>query len=334
MALSLQRPAAALIEKASFPVRYPPVAIEIAPTEVVAVRLRSDRTGRRLAGYGVAPHLSPVAPPMAPGVRSLATEELKQALQEAISSAGIKSGRASLLLPDSVARIWLLQVPELPRGHSGILEMIRWKIKKSVPFRIEDAAITWQVLARPSGNEPALILAGLIPRVVVHQYESVLASLGQKVGLVDLPSFNLFNAYRSLIESNGTLKEDFAVLNATEGYFTLMLFRQGEMIFYRCKTHPEGEAGAPEERLRTVRRELATSLSYYTEKLKGKSIVRTFVRNADPALGDPGEILASIGFGIMETIDPERIARLPEGLDPQTALSLVPALGAAAGRRA
>lgn len=334
MALPFQRPASALLEKARFPVRYPAAAIEIGPAEVVAVRVRTDRSGHRLAGYGLSAHRSAVAPPVAATMKSVATEELRQTVQEAIQSAGIKPGRASLLLPDSLARVWLLQVPELPRGQSGVLEMIRWKIRKSVPFRIEDAEITWQILVRPSGTEPALILTGLIPRALVRQYEGVLASLGLRVGLVDLASFNLFNAYRPFIDENGGATEDFGVLNATEGYFTLMIFRGGELIFYRSKTHPEGEGGGPEERLRTFRRELATSLSYYTEKLKGVSLARTYTRIADPALGDPAEVLGALGFGAMESMDPERIARLPEGLDPQTAISLAPALGAASGRRA
>ena len=73
MALPFQRPASAFLAKARFPVRYPAAAIEIAPTEVVAVRVRNDRSGRRLAGYGVSSHRSAVAPPVVASGRSVAT---------------------------------------------------------------------------------------------------------------------------------------------------------------------------------------------------------------------------------------------------------------------
>jgi type IV pilus assembly protein PilM len=334
MEIPFQRPISKLLAMARFPVRYPAAAIEVGASEVLAVRVRSDRSGRRLAGYGVSPYRSAGPPSVLLAGKSVVNDDLKSAVKESTQSAGIKPGRVSLIVPDSLARVWLLQVPELPRGQNGILEMIRWKIRKSVPFRIEDAQITWQILSRPSGKEPGLVLVGLIPKPLVHQYESALASAGLKVGLLDLASFNLFNAYRDVIDGGGRDGEDFGVLNATETYFTLMLFRKSEMIFYRCKTHPEGDAGAPEERLRTLKRELATSLSYYVEKLKGTTLSRTFARIADPALADSGEVLGSLGFGAMEPILTEKIARLPEDLDPQTALNLAPALAAAAGSRA
>ena len=337
MALSLQQSAAELFGKLRFSVRYPPAAIEIGTDAVAAVRIRSERSGPCLVGFGIAPLRTgagltggaPGAVPAHPVVR----EDLRRALGEAIASAGIKPGKVSLLIPDSAARVWLLQLPEIPRGQHAVLEMIRWKIRKSIPFRIEDAVIAWQVLSRPSGTEPAVVLVGLIPQVFVSQCEALLASVGLRVGLVDLSSFNLFNAYRHVIAQNGAASEDLGVLNATEGYFTLMFFRGGELIFFRCKAHAEGESGAPEERARTFRREVATSLSYYTEKLRGVSLGRTLARVADPALAEAGETLRSLGFGEIEPIDPSKIARLPEEMTEGTALYLAPAMGAASGRR-
>jgi hypothetical protein len=339
MALSIQDAAAGLLGRFHFPVRYPATAIEIAPDAVAAVRLRSDRSGKSLAGYGIVPlSVSPTevatGPHVAPHLKPGSAAELKRAISEAILSAGIRPGKASLLIPDSLARVWLLQLPELPRGGAAMVEMIRWKIKRGVTTRVEDNVISWQILARPSGNDPAVVLVGLVPRALVAEYEGLLASVGLKVGLVDIASFNLFNAYRPAIGANGGPAGDFAFINATESYFTLMLFRKSELVFYRCKSHAEGEAGRPEERARTFRRELATSLSYYTEKLKGVRIERTFVRIADPALEDAGPVLDSLGFGRIEAIDPSKIANLPGEIHESTARYLATAMGAASGRRA
>lgn len=333
MAIPFQNAAANFLEKTHFAVRYPLTAFEIAANEVTAVRLRRERSGGRLLGYGVAPldaadKVSPAAT-----LKGDAHSPLAQALERAVESAGIRSGKASLLVPDSLARVWLLQLPEIPRGHQAMLELIRWKIKRSIAFRIEDAAISWQVLSRPSGAEPAVVLVGLLQGPTVHGYEKVFATAGFKIGLIDLCSFNLYNAYRPAIEKDGATDSDFAVLNATEAYFTLMLFRSGNLIFYRCKTHADGLADA-EERERTFRRELATSLSYYTEKLKGLSPAHTYARIVDPALGNWRETLDTLGFGTVEMLDPSRIVKLPEDMDVKTAAGLAPALGAAIGRRA
>src|SRR4029453_8106495 len=194
-------------------------------------------SGAPLAGTqmgGVAAHPSPAA--VIKGDRHAGP---KAALARAVESAGIRSGKASLLVPDSFARVWLLQVPEIPRGAQHTLALIRWKIKRSIAFRIEDAAISWQVLSRPTGTEPAVLLVGLLQTPIVHGYEKGLADAAFKIGLVDLCSFNLFNAYRPAIEKDGVTEADFAVLNATESYFTLMIFRRGNLIFYRCKTHAD-----------------------------------------------------------------------------------------------
>jgi len=334
MAINLQNLAASLAQKVQFPVQYPLTAFEVAAHEVTAVRLRRERAGRRLLGYGVAPLGGTVQPSPAAALRGDHHAGLKAALDRVIESAGIRVGKASLLLPDSLARVWLLQVPEIPRAAQATLELIRWKIKKSVAFRIEDSAISWQVLSRPSGSEQAVLLVGLLQGPAVHGYEKVFTDAGFKIGLVDLCSFNLFNAYRSAIEKDGVTEADFAVLNATEAYFTLMIFRRGNLIFYRCKTHSEGQGSLPEERERTFRRELATSLSYYTEKLKGVRPAKTYARIFDSALVSWRETLETLGLGNVEAIDPAKYVMLPDEMDAKTAAGLAPALGAASGRSA
>ena len=334
MAIPFQTTASSLLALLRFPVRYPGTAVEIAPGEVSAVLVREDRGGPRLAGYGIAPFEGHDFHAVSGPPKAEAVQELRRALGAAVRAAGIKPGKASLIIPDSAVRVWLLQLPEIPRAHQATLEMIRWKIKRSVPFKIEDGTITWQVLSRPSGGQPGVLLVGLLPRATIAQYESLMLGEGLKVGLVDLSSFNIYNILRRLAGVNSSTPGDFACINATKGYFTLMIFRRGEMIFYRCKSHPTGEGAAPDDRAKMFRRELAASLSYYTEKLKGVSLSRTVGRIADPDLPEATEILAALGFAPLEPFDPSKVARLPANFDAPTALTLLPALGAALGRNA
>jgi hypothetical protein len=270
------------------------------------------------------PSMAPAAPPPA---------DLKEALVDAVKRAGIKGGRCSLILPDSAARVWLLQFPEIPRGQQAVLEMIRWKVRRSIALRIEDCLISYQIVSRPSAGRQGTILAGLLPRATVHQYESMLADADLKIGLVDLSSFNLYNLVRHQIRSAGGGAESLAVLNATTAYFTLMIFRREELVFYRCKMHPEGDGLVPGERAKTFRRELAASLSYYTEKLKGVKLDHTIGRVVDPALYDSLELLPELGYGTLQRIDGSAIAKFPDGMDERTRSLLLPAVGATLGRR-
>ena len=328
-------PSLTVFQKLRFPVRYPQAAVEVDVRAVLAVRFKREKvTKGRLLGYGLAELPETASPPTVASPKIGSPEDLKAAIRLAAERAGLKPGKASLLLPDTVARVWTFQLPELPRKPQALLEMLHWKIKRSLPFRVEDAAIVWQVLSRPAGAEQASILVGLIPRGIVSAYEALLASAGFKVGLVDLSSFNLYNFYRGVIANNGASTSDFAVLNATTTYFTMLLFRRGELAFFRCKSHTDAEGEGPEERVRMLRRELATSLSYYTEKLAGKGLAKTFVRISDPTLEGMQDLLESLDFGEIHAIDPAQVAVLPDGLDPTTALALVPAMGAALGRDA
>ena len=322
------------IERLRFPVRYPPVAIDIDARSVAVVRVKREKGRGRLLGYGIAPLSEEAAPPSVSAPRISGAEELKTAMARALQAAGIRSGKASLVVPDTTARIWVLQLPEIPRKPQALLEIVRWKIKRSLPFKVEEGDIVYQVLSRPSGAVQGSVLVGLMPRSIVAAYESFAAAAGVKIGLVDVASFNLFNFYRRAVGANGSASRDLALLNATESYFTLMLFMRGELIFYRCKVHPDPLGESPEERVRTLRRELSTSLSYYSEKLSGKGILATYVRMTDPSIPSPVEAFEGIGLGEVKPVNPPLVADLPAEVSRETALRLIPAMGAALGRLA
>src|SRR5262245_49395256 len=135
----------------------------------------ADHAGRNAPGEG--------EPAPRPAV------DLKEALVDAVKKAGIRPGRCSLILPDSAARVWLLQFPEIPRGQQAVLEMIRWKVRRSIAMKIEDCLISYQIVSRVSAGQQGSILVGLLPRAVVQHHESLLAGAGLKIGLVDLSSF-------------------------------------------------------------------------------------------------------------------------------------------------
>src|SRR2546428_11961703 len=187
--------ARALLERVRFPVRYPQSVLEIDARYVAAVRMKGERAGGRLLGFGFAPLSDAAVPPTITAPKIHAPDEVRSALAQAAEQAGLRGGKASLLLPDSVARVGIHQVPELPRKPQAMLDLLRWKVKRSVPFRMEDALIVWQVLSRPTESAQANVLVGLIPRAIVAAYEGFAAKAGFKIGLVDLSTLNLYNGY-------------------------------------------------------------------------------------------------------------------------------------------
>jgi hypothetical protein len=318
--------------------RYPLVGVELREDAVVAVRVARQRGQYRLGGYG---HRALREGVFVPGLMRTQLDDpsgLVRAVVESLQLAGATgSPRISLAVPDTVARVFLVDVEDLPPAATQAAEMIRWRIKKSIPFRIEDARLSWQVLGR-SEDGRVQVLAAVAPEASLRPVEELLATAGLRVGLIDLSSFSLLNALRV-----GTLPGapggdgagpagDGALINATPTFFSVALTRAGRLILYRAKSYHVSGGFQGEESLRVVGRELKATLSYYDEHLLGRGLSATVLRVA----GIESEPLAAVareaGFDPIVEAASSRVLpelpSLPEGTVPE----LLPAVGLALRR--
>ncbi len=312
--------------------KYPPVAVEVDRGEMVLVRLRRRRRGRHvLEAHEVRP-----MPPNGVGASILrpnlgSPEEVAGRMRELFERSGTRPGKVSLVLPDNLAKVSLMTFPERPASRRQLGEILRFKLRRSVPFRLEEAAISYQIL--PGDGKELNVLVALMLRSVVEQYERVVELTGARPGLVDLSTLCLYNLCRPqlAIASAGGL--DAALVNCAVGYFSLMIVRGGRVLFYRCKSYAqaEDESRAPEA---VMARELATSLSYYQEKLGGQGIETTIVRSVASPLPEVTELLERVGFGGIEAVNPAAALGSPRGapLDPAVGQRIASAVGAASGR--
>jgi hypothetical protein len=237
----------------------------------------------------------------------------------------------SIVLPDNLAKISLLTLPERPASARDLEELVRARMRRAVPFRLEDARLSFQVLAG-EGREVSVLVV-LVRRALVEGLERAVESIGGRVGLVDVATCNLINLCHARIEEASRDGADVALFNDASRYFSLVIFRGGRLIFFRCKTlGEEGEAEAPNGELT---REIAGSLSYYREKLDGKGIGMLFARAVH---GAPPALVHALAVAEPQRIVPiDPLAVLDAGhtsaLGPELAQRLAPAIGAAIGRR-
>jgi Type IV pilus assembly protein PilM len=321
----------------------PGLGVELSPRRVTVVRVRKERRGFRCAGWGTAP--------LGEGALSISLlkctvnrrDEVIAAVRQALAAAGAKPGKACLSLPDLVGRVTLLSLGELPRSRSQAEEMIRFRMKRTLPFRPEDVAVTFMRLT----GEPAdgssrdadgvSVLAVTAIRSVLEEHERLLAEAGLRVGLTSLSTLELANLCRFDLQKIASgARRDAALLNCEPESSTLTILRAGEPIFFRCKNHLDGEDD-PAVRMRNLRRELTTSLSYYCEKLGGELPLPVLVRNLDPAAEALEAMLVDIGLSEPFPMEPAGIvsfgATPGDSNDGPAALArLAPALGITAGR--
>lgn len=314
---------------------YPPVAVEIDRGQFTLVRVKARRRAKpQLEAYRVqtAPEHAVGASIFRPNLGSI--DEMTAQVRDLFERSGTKPGRVSLILPDNLAKVAIVTLPERPASRKQLTELLRFKLRRSVPFRLEDAVISSWVLPGP-GPEIGVLVAVML-RSVVEQYEAAFEAVGARPGLVDLCTPSLFNLARRDLAAASAGGSDAALLNCTRNYFTLMIVHAGRPVFFRCKTYAGGEEDDASGRLSVMGRELASSISYYQEKLSGAGIGTVFVRAVSPGLDEVVPVLERLGLSPVRTIDPTAALEqaVVAGLDPTDGQRLAPALGAASGRTA
>lgn len=318
---------------------YPLVGLELRDDAVIAVRVVRQRATYRLGGYG---HRSLAEGMFRPGLMKTELNDpagLARAVVESLQLAGATgNSRLSLTLPDTVARVFVVDVEDLPASVSQATEMIRWRIKKSLPFRAEEARLSWQSLGK-SDDGRSQVLVAVAPEPSLRPIEELLAAAGLRVGLVEISSLSLLNALRTVLGGRhgvaveGDLSSgDVALVNATPAFFSVSILRDERIVLYRSKAYHVNGAYQGEESLRVMGRELKSTLSYYDEHLLGRGVTATWIRTAGLDAESVTGVVSEAGFGQTLPIDggsilPE-LRTLPDGTIPE----LLPAVGLALRR--
>lgn len=93
-----------------------------------------------------------------------------------------KRVRTALVIPDYAVRMAILDFEELPSSEEDRAALVRFRLRKSVPFSIEEAQVAYSVQSNvPKRVE---ILAVAIAKPILDEYEMLFADAGYRVGLV------------------------------------------------------------------------------------------------------------------------------------------------------
>jgi type IV pilus assembly protein PilM len=232
----------------------PRLAVEVRAEGVVAARAE-DAAALLTSVARVDLASGVVAPGLKPGNlidKSLVTAAVKKAL-DTVSGRG-SSDRAergagrlrdvTLVVPDSAVRVLFLDFDQLPTKTAEALPLVRFRLKKLLPFDADDAMVSYQVMASEKGS--VRLLAVAIPKAVLEEYEAMVLAAGYLPGAV-LPS--TLAALAGLDETPSPL----LVVNASLGAVTTAIVQAGVLLLHRSVDMGAGaNAGAPIEMLDTA----------------------------------------------------------------------------------
>ncbi|HEX8985294.1 MAG TPA: hypothetical protein VF767_07680 [Bryobacteraceae bacterium] len=127
--------------------------------------------------------------PLEPGVvqvspvadNVLRMEPLAARIAALATGADKKSRRAALILPDYCVRVSVLDFDAFPSDAAQQLSLVRFRVKKSLPFDLSSAGVGYW--AQPDGKRVEVVVA-VAPLEILARYEMPLRAAGLHPGLV------------------------------------------------------------------------------------------------------------------------------------------------------
>ena len=200
----------------------PRLAVEIRPEGVVAAR--TDDSQALLSAVSQSTPAGGTAAPGLKGDHADGRRETIAAVKKALEAVALKERRTTLILPDAAVRVLLLEFDQLPTKAFEALAVVRFRLKKLLPFDADDAVVSYQVMS--STRNMVRVLAVAVPKDVLAEYEGMIREAGFEPGAV-LPSTLAACAGMAEIEA-ATL-----IINAGVSSVTTAIVQGGVLLLHR-----------------------------------------------------------------------------------------------------
>jgi len=218
----------------------PRLACELRPEGVVAARSVDGAPGVMTALARVALPSGAFRPALRAGSivdRPAVAGAIRQALEKVFD----RTRTITLVVPDASVRVLLLDFDALSTKPAEALPVVRFRLKKLLPFDSEEAAVTYQAMQTSRGL--VRVLAVAMPNDVLAEYESIVREAGFEPGAI-LPSTLAVLAGLDDSEAPSLL------VNASPDTVTTAIVRGGILLLHRsldmrAETTPEPRPEPP-----------------------------------------------------------------------------------------
>ena len=229
----------------------PPVAVELSPEGVLAAALPGSGdapvyafaplpTGALIPGIGE------------PNIR--AAEAVSEAIRSALSQVSPRTRSVTLILPDTAVRVFMLDFDSLPVRASEAVPVLRFRLRKMVPFEVEHAGVSYQGLSQSKTEWK--VLTAVLPGPILAEYEAAVRAAGYEPGAVLPSSLAALEAIDSM--------EAILTANLSPLSLTTSITNGSDLLLHRTLDLPEN----PALRLSEIQRGIAVAAAYFEDKLQ------------------------------------------------------------------
>lgn len=159
-------------------------------------------------------------------------ESVSSELRKVAGPAGKKRRPCALILPDYCGRVTVLDFDSFPSNAEEQASLVRFRMKKSLPFDSDSAAMSFQAQAGLDGRQEVVV--GAISLEILSRYEAVLRRAGFHPGFVTISSLA---ALELIDKAEGVV----LAVRLSGRVLTVYLLKDGALRLARCV-----ELGAPD----------------------------------------------------------------------------------------
>jgi type IV pilus assembly protein PilM len=171
------------------------------------------------------------------GDRTAVSTAIRRVLDAVAGTGRERSRDVTVVVPDSAVRVLFVDFDQLPTKTAEALPVVRFRLKKLLPFDADEAMVSYQVMS--SERDSIKLLAVAMPKAVLDEYEAAVLAAGYLPGAV-LPS--TLAALAGLEESSAPV----LVVNAGLGTVTTAIVQAGILLLHRS-VDMSGGMGKPVE---------------------------------------------------------------------------------------
>jgi len=203
---------------------HPHVAIEFSPDRLAAARWK----GHSVDDFTVETLPPAALVPSAVEPNIINASALKSAMANIVSRLRARDQDVALILPDPVVRVFVQHFDEFPRSSQEAIPMLRWKLKKSIPFDADETVISY--MRQPAREKGVDVVTALARLRIVREYEALAEGANVHPGVIVSSSL----AAISLLED----KKATLLARLSGVALTTVIVRGGVLCGYRCTELP------------------------------------------------------------------------------------------------
>jgi len=184
--------------------------------------------------------------------------QVTAAIRSALGQVNPRVKAVTVVLPDACVRVFVLDFDTMPARMDEAVPVLRFRLRKSVPFDVEHAGISFQILSEGSARLETQwkVLVAITPGPVLAEYEAAVRAAGYEPGVV-LPSSL---AALCALES----QEAVLAVNLNTHTLTTSIVSGSDVLLHRTIELPQSaEAFAAD-----VQRSIAVAAAFFEDKLQ------------------------------------------------------------------